>query len=358
MTGIRGVAALWVMLYHAQILAGRDVGLPYLEKVRVFGQGWHGVDLFFMLSGFILMYAHERDFQVIRKDSLVRFAKLRFTRVYPLNLVVLLLIAVFVAFQPGFVQWARVTFDPFWFSRGAFVRTLFLATRWFLPGRGEWNQPVWSLSLEVLGYMMFPWLAFCVLRVTRKWQIVGIASLSLVGSFVVFAAQGSPFGTSIQQIAFVRMITCFVTGIAVFRLWTLTAESGTKWAGRIAAISAAGILVASLSYRATLPLNFLFASLLYGLAFQRGFVNSFLSSRISIFFGEISFPLYLVHAVPLFWLRYCILSNPAAYSHIQVLAALICWATGCILMATFLHYFVERPSHALGRRWAGARVPQ
>jgi peptidoglycan/LPS O-acetylase OafA/YrhL len=357
MTGIRGIAALWVMLYHAQQSAGKIFGLPFLEQVRVFGKGWHGVDLFFMLSGFILIYAHERDFHVIRKDNLIRFAKLRFTRVYPLNAVVLLLIAVFVEFQPAFVQWTRTTFDPFWFSRGAFVRTLFLATRWFLPGSGEWNQPVWSLSLEVLGYAMFPWLAFCALRVARKWQLIGIASLSLAGSLVVSASQGSLFNPN-GQLAVVRMIACFVTGIAIFRLWTLTAESGMKWAGRITAISAAGIFIASLSYRGNAVFNFFFASLLYGLAFQRGFVNALLSSRIAVFLGEISFPLYLVHVVPLLWLRYFLLSNAAMYSHIQKSAALICWAAGCILMATFLHYFAEKPFHALGRRWAGARVRQ
>lgn len=357
MTGIRGVAAVWLMLYHAQQFSGQIFSLPLLEKVPILDKGWHGVDLFFMLSGFILMYAHEKDFLVIRKASLIRFARLRFARVYPLNAVVLLLIAAFIPFQPGFVAWSRAS-EPSDFSPGAFVRTLFLATRWFLPGRGDWNQPVWSLSLEVLGYLMFPLLAFCALRVARKWQLIGILSLCLVACFIVAVMQHYYSFNPIGQLAIVRMTGCFVTGIAIFRLWTLTSESAKKWAVPITLIATAGILIVSLPPRGGPLLNVFFAALLYGLAFQQGVVNSFLSSRIVVFLGTISFPLYLVHLPPLLWLRYLMLTNAAAYSPIQKWTALICWAIGCLLLATILHYFVEKPFHALGRRWAGARVPQ
>jgi peptidoglycan/LPS O-acetylase OafA/YrhL len=361
MTGIRGIAAVWVMLFHAQQDAGKIFGMRLLERIPDVMYGCHGVDLFFMLSGFILMYAHERDFYVFRKDSLSRFAWLRFTRVYPLNAAVLLLIAAFVAFQPSFVAWVRSTSNPADFSAGAFVRTLFLATRWFLPGSGDWNQPSWSLSLEVLGYMLFPLLAFCALRVVRKWQLIALASLSLLGSYFVLAHFA--FECEIAQIAIVRMLSCFITGIAVFRLWALTIESGEKWAGWIASASAAGILVRGLPLiRGLLPdgsiqFNFFFASLLYGLAFQQGVVSKLLSSRVAVFLGEISFPLYLVHITPLLWLRYFFLLNAQRYSTLQKAAALACWAIGSILVATFIHYFMEKPFHAWSRRWAGGRVP-
>jgi peptidoglycan/LPS O-acetylase OafA/YrhL len=358
MTGIRGIAALWVMLYHAQQGAGTTFNLPLLAKVPDLRSGWHGVDLFFMLSGFILMYAHARDFIVIQKENTLRFARLRFARVYPLNAVVLSLIAILVAFQPGFVAWAR-TSEPSDYSWQAFARTLFLANRWFLPGRGDWNQPVWSLSLEVLGYLMFPLLAFCALRITRKWLLFGVALLSLFGSLAILAIRGVAFDNSIGRVAFVRMITCFVTGIAIFRLWTLMAESHRKWAGWFAAVSVAGILILGIvPLYGDLLYNFFFASLLYGLAFQQGIVNRLLASRAAVFLGEISFPLYLSHVVPLLWLRYFLLSNPAKYSTIEKSLALVGWAVGCILMATLLHRYVEEPFHALGRRWAGARMTE
>jgi peptidoglycan/LPS O-acetylase OafA/YrhL len=354
MTGIRGVAAVWVMLYHARFYL---LDLPFLPRIELFGSGWRGVDLFFMLSGFILMYAHGREFYEIRKGPIIRFARLRFTRVYPLNAVILFLIAVLVAFQPGYVAWLRSVDNPADCSPGAFVRTLLLATRWFLPGRGEWNTPTWSLSLEILGYIAFPLLAYCALRVTRGRQLIGIGLLSLAGDYVVLRVSHTP-ESDFGQIAVVRMAACFVTGIAICRLWSLAAASAKKWAGWITAASVAGVLIAAYLPHGDVLFNFCFASLLYGLAFQQGIVNKLLASRAAVFLGDISFPLYLVHVVPLVWLWYFIRSDWAAFSPFAKAAAVACWAVGCILAATLLHYFVEKPFHSLGRRWAGERVPR
>jgi len=358
LTGIRGIAAFWVMLYHVQHLEGAFLGVPLLFKILDLGNGWRGVDLFFMLSGFILMHAHGRDFYRIHKRDLIRFAQLRFTRVYPLNAVVLLLITAFVAFQPGFVAWMRLTHNVADFSPGAWVRTLFLATRWFLPGSGDWNGPVWSLSLEIIGYAMFPLLAFFALRIARSWQLIGIALLSLAACSVALAIRRPGAENPIDRIAFVRMTSCFITGMAMNRLWTLTAESAKKWAGWVTAGSALGILVLGLVPGAGAAFNFLFAALLYGLAFQVGLVSKLLSTRFSEYLGDISFPIYLLHVIPLYWLHYVMDAGAVPYSNSQRVGALICWAAGCILTATFLHYYVEKPFHALGRRWAGARVPQ
>lgn len=366
LTGIRGIAALWVMLFHAQQDAGTIFGLPLLPKVPDINFGCHGVDLFFMLSGFVLMLAHAQDFITFRKDSLIRFARLRFVRIYPLNTVVLLLIAAFVSLQPAYVAWARsgqggsAFGGPAAFSGGAFVSTLFLANRWFLPDAGDWNQPVWSLSLELLGYMIFPILAFCALRIMRKWQLIALGSLLLIAAYAIL--NRFAFECEISQIAIVRMISCFVAGILIFRLWRLTEESGGRWAAAICAISALGILARGLPpFRSIvtsgdIQFNFFFATLLYGLAFQRGIVNSVLGSKVAVFLGEISFPLYLVHVAPLLWLRYWMIVNGAGYSTPLKALALAAWAAGCIALATLLHYFVEKPFHAWGRRWAGARI--
>lgn len=367
MTGIRGVAAVWVLLFHA---AGASVvlGLPVLAKIPEIWYGCLGVDLFFMLSGFILMYAHGSEFYTFRKGSFVRFARLRFTRIYPLNAVVLLLIAVLVAAQPDYVAWARspkgffAYGGPSAFTAGAFLRTLFLANRWFLPGNGEWNQPVWSLSLEILGYMLFPFLAFCALRIRRQWVLMLVATVSLGGSYLILTRFA--FQCEIAQIAIVRMFSCFVTGIVVFRLWKLTPGSGIVSPSWITAIAVVGILARDLPPFRRMPTHgnlqfgFLFALLIYGLAFDQGFISRLLSSRPIVFLGEISFPLYLCHVTPLLWLQYFLQTNGQKASSGERWACLLCWAFGCVALASLLHYFVEVPFHAWGRRWAGGRVAQ
>jgi len=359
MTGVRGVAALWVLVFHSGQNAGAIFGLPVLEKASLFVNGWRGVDLFFMLSGFILMYAHERDFVVLRWASIERFARLRFARIYPLNTVVLLGITVVVLLFPDYVSWVRSGFGPLSYSPGAFASTLFLSTRWFLPDMGDFNQPVWSLSLEILGYAAFPFLAYCLQRVTQKKTLIVLASLSLIGSFLTL--RHTSWQADITQIAWVRMASCFLTGIAAYRCWVLTAETGKRWAAGITYLSVLGIFMSASgifnhgkAFHGDIQDNFLFAFLLYGLAFRIGFIDKFLSSRLILFLGEISFPIYLVHVTPLLWLRYYISVNGANYSALTKLTFLLCWAFGSILLAALLHHAVEMPFHAWGRRWASA----
>jgi peptidoglycan/LPS O-acetylase OafA/YrhL len=98
---------------------------------------------------------------------------------------------------------------------------------------------VWSLSLEVLGYILFPFLAFCAMRINRKWVLIALASLSLIGSFVILTRFA--FRCEIAQIAVVRILSCFVTGVAVFRLWILTPEFARRSAAWITTLAAIGI---------------------------------------------------------------------------------------------------------------------
>jgi peptidoglycan/LPS O-acetylase OafA/YrhL len=357
MTGIRGLASLWVLFFHVQLNADKYFGLSFLEQLPFLRLGWHAVDLFFMLSGFILMYAHEHEFQTLRRSVVIRFAKLRFTRIYPLNTVVLLLIGALAVSNPSFIFWMRATNDPADFSSGAFVRTLLLANRWFLHKRGSWNEPVWSLSLEILGYAVFPLLAYWVSRLTRS-QAFTLAFASLSG-FVYFSfVRHMLFTNMLGQIAIVRMLCCFVVGIAVFRLWALTGSDGKGWASVVAATALLGIGIACVVPGAELALNSLFAVLLFALAFQQGGTTSLLSSRPMMFLGKISFPLYLTHGIVFWWIRYFMLNRLATWSHGETFILLTAALLGCVVLSTILNFAVERPAHNIGRRWAAAGSEQ
>jgi peptidoglycan/LPS O-acetylase OafA/YrhL len=312
-----------------------------------------------MLSGFILMYVHGQDFVVIRREAIAHFAKLRFIRVYPLNTAVLLLVAVLVALDPGFMAWMRVVDNPGDFSAIAFVKTSLLATRWFLPDKGEWNEPVWSLSVEILGYALFPLLACWTGRLKSVWQPVLIAFSSLLGLVVATVLVHKTYENPIGQFAAMRMVSCFVAGVAVCRLWRLTPSLRGSLSAAITVLSSAGVLIAPLLPHGQVLVNFFFAALLYGLAFQNGLVNRVLASRQALFLGKISFPLYLVGVIPLMWLQYHISVAPPqmAQSPSAIRIAIpIAYVMFCFMIATLLHYAVERPAHALGRQWVSGRV--
>ena len=107
LTGIRGIAALWVMLFHiGQGIPGYSL-LPWLTGSSFIESGFRGVDLFFILSGFIMMHVHAQDFTVLRRRTLWDFMIMRCIRIYPAHLIALLLILTVVIASPAYVVWAR-----------------------------------------------------------------------------------------------------------------------------------------------------------------------------------------------------------------------------------------------------------
>ena len=92
LTGIRGVAAIWVALHHLQAYVPgprSPLELPGIKQLS--RDGWLAVDLFFVLSGFIMMHVHGDEFATVTFARARRFVALRFARIYPVHFVVLLM---------------------------------------------------------------------------------------------------------------------------------------------------------------------------------------------------------------------------------------------------------------------------
>jgi peptidoglycan/LPS O-acetylase OafA/YrhL len=352
LTGIRGVAAIWVLLFHLQGTIATVFAVTPLQGLPILSVGWSGVDLFFVLSGFVLMRAHSDEFLQLRVSPIVRFAKVRIARVYPLSALILLLVALLAA-DPGFATWYCLQ-HPGNLTLIAFVKTALLATRWFLPGtRGDWNQPVWSLSAEILGYAAFPLLASLLSR--RSWAAALTIALLSVGTLVIYQMRSNigldAFG---QHPAVIRMACCFIAGAALARASAVTPPGLATRAAILSILATALILFDCLVPGATIALPFAYSALILALAFQRGPIDRALSTSVAQFLGRISFPLYLLHGMPLLWLGYRLKSAhaPPALS----IAVLLLFLALIIALATLLHTAVERPSHRWGRRWAARPI--
>jgi exopolysaccharide production protein ExoZ len=150
---LRGAAASLVVLYHVNPIFKQNLGgRTFLGGHLDFG--FSGVDLFFVLSGFVIMYVHSTD--IGRPERLKRFAWRRFSRVYPLYWLVLggKLLSEFLPFLGG---------DRSNVSAGELVRGLLL-----LPQRDAFSSEnllgvSWTLTFEVLFYA-----AFALLICTRR----------------------------------------------------------------------------------------------------------------------------------------------------------------------------------------------
>jgi len=346
LTGLRGIAAVWVMLFHVSLLAPL-IGAAWLGRIGVFPVGWVGVDLFFVLSGFILMWVHGAEFVRPTGGVVGRFAVARIVRVYPLSLAVLGLIALLALADPGFVAWYRLK-DADNFSLSAFVRTALLATRWVGADGGDWNQPVWSLSAEMVGYAAFPLLAWLMARRSLAAAIAtALVALTALALFQI--AAGTAGGNTIDQASVLaRMACCFTAGMAICRARQLVPDGAARWAGTASILVCIAIgLACHFKYgRLLTPAGF--ALLIFCLSFRAGSLDRLLSSRPVLFLGRISFPLYLVHVMPLLWLVSHF--GRAPLGPMAATGVVFGYMAGCVGLAALLHRLVERPSHRWIRR--------
>ncbi len=178
---LRFLCAISVLLWHynhfyvvGHAHQGFEVSAqPLYALLKPFYEaGWLGVQLFWALSGFIFFWKYAQPVSAGQVSGW-RFAVLRFSRLYPLHLITLLLVAVLAA-------WYRHTHGVDYVYQHNdlphFVMQLFLASDW--AGRSEWsfNGPIWSVSIEVLVYGLF--FGLCRLGVTRWWQVLGLIGLA------------------------------------------------------------------------------------------------------------------------------------------------------------------------------------
>lgn len=136
----RGVAALLVILYHANLLCSA-AHLTFLNSF--FGFGESAVDFFFVLSGFIITWVHRRDWGVPARS--IDYLWRRFVRIYPTYWAATLLYAIPLFFAP----WIRSSdLAAGWY--------FFLSNILLTPSTGFLViPPAWTLQHEVLFYALF-----------------------------------------------------------------------------------------------------------------------------------------------------------------------------------------------------------
>ena len=154
LTGIRALAAFWVFLRHfrTEIVDALGPGPFTRFVIHLSSAGYLGVDLFFILSGFILTYTHLST--MTRRYSwrtAVGFLWLRLARVWPLTAFVLMLFGAYFIFQ------ALTSGDPSFLAQadpGRLLMHLTLLNGWF-PSTLDWNGVDWSVSAEWMAYLTF-----------------------------------------------------------------------------------------------------------------------------------------------------------------------------------------------------------
>lgn len=341
LTGVRGVASLWVFLFHAFM----NYSFPLIEN------GHLGVDLFFVLSGFIISHIHATDFQHgISWLRFKQFMALRVSRIYPLHLLTLLCLLAIVILIPQFLE--RYKAAPF--SAFNFAGNIFLVHTWLTPfipfemrGPGwSWNAPAWSLSAEWLMYFLFPAIAFGLgrLRKTSSLLMLGLCCLAIYAILEVLG---------IGLAGLPRAGMEFVAGCTLHFALSHRHEQWQHW-NIVAGIATIAILLASTVNGLMILAPVAFYALIPAIAFSEGWVTRLLSCRASLWLGEISLALYLIHW-PILQLQQLLL--PMNWLNSGVMAVAYSAFLAGIVMASFLVYrYFELPMRNICRNWLRARI--
>lgn len=335
LTGLRGIAAMTVFIAH-----GRFYELvPSLHPFLVFFE-WHSlaVDLFFILSGFVLIHVYADKFASGSRGLWKPYYAARFARIVPLYLATLL--ACIGIFAAGSLVVGRWPTNLTW---QVVTTNLLLLQGW--PGLFQMsiNIPSWSLSVEVFCYLVsMPVALLLHRRLHRAWSLPIILILLVSWRLNLTSADSGWIGL-------LRGVTGFLAG-ALLHQFYLFASVGTTIAMTIGS-SVLFLILQSLAAWAGLtsflPV-FTFPFLIVGLASSaRSVVHDFCKSPLVLWLGDLSYSLYLWQG-PIFLATHHVLRPHLMPMPIYVRAAWIVFEFAFALWFSHLSYHrLELPM----RRW-------
>lgn len=324
--GLRAVAIISVVVFHA---------FPSL----IHG-GFVGVDVFFVISGYLIS-KHIWEELAARKFSIRTFYARRVRRIFPALSVVLLCCLI--------MGWVILTPDEYkQLGRHVFAGSLFLSNFLLWKEAGYFDNAadtkpllhLWSLGIEEQFYIVWPLLLALVWRYTRhrEWLVLGIMGVSLaysltivrhdlvadfyspvtrfwelaLGAVTAYLVAHKPARDSVSRTFISSLGLCLILGAVVF------IEKNYHFPGAWALLPAAGA-----------------ALLIY--SGEGAWLNrQVLSSRLLVWFGLISYPLYLWHWPLLTFARIMESGRPAPDVRLWLVAA-------SVVLAWLTYKLVERP---------------
>lgn len=289
LTGVRAVAALWVVLHHLRIGALRQLEIPAAID-RVAQLGYLGVDLFGFVSGFVIAHNYADRLGRERRAELAPYVWARLVRIGPLHWAVLALLVATVAFVPGFP--ARPAEEKL-YRAGELPLQILLLHGWSLGNPFAWNLPSWTVSSEWLCYLLFPLAAPSLLRVRDGAQAMILAGLCFVATAFAMRALGHADWNAAIHGGVVRIAGEFAAGCLLQRAWAAGFARGLAW-GAASIAAALAVVVGVLFALPTLVVASL-GAFVFALVQQRGPLARFFSIRAVRFLGEASYAVYMVH---------------------------------------------------------------
>lgn len=307
--GLRGIAIIWVLISHLTFRFGELYQYSSAPILQI-SNGTLGVELFFIISGFVIFMTLENTL------NLKSFIVNRIARLYPsfLFCAPLTFLIVYLFGLPG--REVQI--------KDAIINFSFIAN---ILGFKFIDGAYWSLEVEVVFYATVSIVFFLAGARTAFLVIKSLVCIYiLINLFDIYAVKESYLFSKIINLKFMPF---FLIGIAYYnfnRKRERSLNSILILIGCLCSLIERGVQGVIL----TMLLSFIF-----GLAICYG--SKLLVSKPLIFFGYISYSLYLVHQN----ISYVIIRTTQNF--IGVNLSILIALTMSILLATFITYFIEKP---------------
>ena len=229
--GLRAIAVLSVLAYH--------FGADWAKG------GFLGVDMFFVLSGYLITSLLLVEWGRTGRIQFAAFWARRARRLLPALFLVLIVVAIWARIELPSNQWESLRGDSLW--------TFFYGANWHFIAAGQSYfsstpsplRHTWSLAIEEQFYLVWPLIVLGALHVARgkQWLLTTVCGVGIVGSFVVMQAtytEGSDpsrpyYGTDARAS---QLLVGALLGILLLR-WTPTSRAARlalQWAALVAAV--------------------------------------------------------------------------------------------------------------------------
>jgi peptidoglycan/LPS O-acetylase OafA/YrhL len=314
---LRGIAAIAVMLFHFTYRFGELYGYQSTPPVQ-FTQGSYGVQLFFLISGFVIFMTLNRT------QRPLDFVVSRTSRLYPTYWAAL--ISTFTIVSVFGLPGRELGWFPFLAN--------FTMMQSFVPGVSSVDGVYWTLAVELCFYCVMFGVYTCNQMQRIEWIGLLWIGLSLVEE--ITPLRDVFIGKLLNLFLILNYAYLFVGGICFYKIFTKTATKLT-YATLIASVTMVpvftpvdGLLAVFISYG------------IFGL-FLTGNLRV-LNARLFVFMGTISYALYLVHQN----IGYVVMLEIRDRGHSEnwgIVGAMVV----AITLATAITYLVEKPLISLIR---------
>jgi peptidoglycan/LPS O-acetylase OafA/YrhL len=335
LTGVRGIAAVIIVIYHF----GKFRLIPAIPiTVWALPHGYLVVDMFFMLSGFVIGYVYQDAFSEAASGNYRTFLIKRFARLYPAYIV----IAAFYALKIALGLTGEETFARF--HAFDIIGNLLMLVGW-----GLHIYPLigvsWAASAEFGSYIATPVLMKYTLEKGIGWWTTCVA-LSLLAIYLIsISGQGSSGPLDVVQdsslLPLLRAIVGFTLGLATFRFASyLDRLSATVQdvlvVGILAMMLAAAVLTTD-----DLPIYLLFIPFIAILSRDGRVAKLLFGNKLAYHLGLISYSIYLIHP---FFLTFAERSSRHLGNNLTAYAFCVLASFVAIWLLSYLSYrFVEIP---------------